>query len=185
MALKSEIMKNLLITLLASLFLIPMVAFGQDSPTDNLFKKYSGKEGYTTVQISKELFGMLAQIDDQGDPKTKEMKEALGQLEFIRVLMLEDCEDQAMLNSFKDELKKFELQNFKELMVVNEEDEEVKFLARKNGGEMIEELLLVINSNDKAGFVSIVGLIDMNTISKLSHTMGIKGMENLEELNDQ
>ena len=176
-------MKKSFITLLVSLFLIPALSLAQESPTDALFKKYSGQEGYTTVHISKELFGMLAQIDDKGDPKTKEMKEALGQLEFIRILMLEDCDDEAELNNFKNELKEFELNDFKELMVVKEKGEQVKFLARKNG-EMVEELLLIVDDGNEAGFISIYGLIDINTISKLSHSMGIKGMENLEQLND-
>jgi hypothetical protein len=183
MTINSEIMKKSFITLLVSLFLIPTLSFAQDSPTDELFKKYSGKEGYTTVHISKELFGMLAQIDDQGDAKTKEMQEALGQLEFIRILMLEDCEDKAELSNFKNELKEFELNDFKELMVVKEKGEQVKFLARKKG-EMVQELLLIIDDEKEAGFISIYGLIDINTISKLSSTMGIKGMENLEQLND-
>jgi len=175
-------MKKLLITLLTSLFLIPLVSNGQTSPTDELFEKYSGEEGYTTVHISKELFGMLSQIDDQGDPKTKEMKDAMSQLEFVRILMLEDCADASKLKSFKEELEQFEVKDFKELMIVKEQKEEVKFLARQNSDDMIEELLLVIDSDDEAGFISIVGIIDMNTISKLSHTMGIQGMENLEEL---
>ena len=177
-------MKKLLITLLTSLFMVPLVLIGQTSPTDALFEKYSGQEGYTTVHISQELFGMLSQIDDQGDPKTKEMKDAMGKLEFVRILMLESCEDKAELNRFKDELKEFEVKEFKELMIVKEEGEEVKFLARKNSDDVIEELLLVIDSDDEAGFISIVGLIDMNTISKLSHTMGIQGMENLEQLEE-
>ena len=163
--------------------MIPFVLMGQSSPTDALFDKYSGQEGYTTVHISQELFGMLAQIDDQGDEKTKEMKEALSKLEFIRILMLESCENPSELASFKKELRQFETGNFKELMIVKEKGEEVKFLARKNG-ENIEELLLVIDSEDEAGFISIFGDIDMNTISKISNTMGIQGMENLENLED-
>ena len=163
--------------------MIPLVLMGQSSPTDALFEKYSGQEGYTTVHISQELFGMLAQIDDQGDAKTKEVKEALSKLEFIRILMLEDCDNPSQLESFKEELRQFETEDFKELMIVKEKGEEVKFLARKNG-EMIEELLLVIDSEDEAGFISIFGDIDMNTISKISSTMGIQGMENLEDLED-
>jgi len=163
--------------------MIPLVLMGQSSPTDALFEKYSGQEGYTTVHISQELFGMLAQIDDQGDAKTKEVKEALSKLEFIRILMLEDCDNPSQLESFKEELRQFETEDFKELMIVKEKGEEVKFLARKNG-EMIEELLLVIDSEEEAGFISIFGDIDMNTISKISTTMGIQGMENLEDLED-
>ena len=68
-------------------------------------------------------------------------------------------------------------------MAVKDGGEEVKFLARKKG-DKIGELLLLINSGKEAGFVSIVGLIDMNTVAKLSKTMNIEGMDKLNKLDD-
>lgn len=37
--------------------------FAQNSAALGLFDKYSGKDGYTTVSISKELFGMFAEME--------------------------------------------------------------------------------------------------------------------------
>jgi hypothetical protein len=168
-----------LVTLIFLLAGFTMVA--QDSPTKKLYDKYGGKDGYTTVTISQELFGMFAEIDSD-DPDAQEMKEMMSQLEGIQILMYEaEDEGDAELQKFKSEIEKVKAENYTELMVVKESNEEVKFLALKKG-EKIGELLLLINSGKEAGFVSIVGLIDMNTVAKLSKTMKLEGMENLEKL---
>ena len=36
--------------------------------------------------------------------------------------------------------------------------------------------MILIDSKDKAGFISIFGDMDMETISKVSHSMGIEQM---------
>jgi hypothetical protein len=159
-------------------------ATAQDSPTKSLFDKYGGKDGYTTVTISKELFGMFAEIDDT-DPDAQEIKEMMSQLDGIQILMYEtETEDDAELAKFKAEIAKINASGYSELMTVKEKGEEVKFLALKKG-DKIGELLLIINSGNEAGFVSITGLIDMNTVAKLSKTMNIEGMDKLEKLEEE
>jgi hypothetical protein len=73
------------------------------------------------------------------------------------------------------------LKGFTELMTVKESDETVQFMITKNG-KNISELLLLINQKDQAGFISITGNIDLKSIAKLSKTMNIKGLENLEKI---
>jgi len=46
-------------------------------------------------------------------------------------------------------------------------------------------LLLIINGDKEAGFITITGTIDMNTIGKLSKTMNFEGMDNLDKLNEE
>ena len=155
----------------------------QDNPTKKLYDKYGGKDGYTTVTISKELFGMFAEIDSD-DPDAQEVKDMMSQLDGIQILMYEAKDKgDAELQKFKSEIEKVKADNYTELMVVKESGEEVKFLALKKG-DKIGELLLLISSDKEAGFVSISGLIDMNTVAKLSKTMKIEGMENLEKLQE-
>jgi hypothetical protein len=159
-------------------------AAAQDSPTARLFDKYGGEDGYTTVTISKELFGMFSDIDSD-DPDAQEIKEMMSQLEGIQILMYEsETEGDAELSRFKDEISKINASGYTELMVVKEKGEEVRFLALKKG-DKIGELLLLINSGNEAGFVSITGLIDMNTVAKLSKAMNLEGMDNLEKLEEE
>lgn len=181
-------MKKLVVLLSAFFLLTGMNQAMAQSPTDKLFDKYSGKEGFTTVHISQELFDMFAdmELEEAGDQEVKEVQEMMTQLKYIRILMYEAKEgtmDELM--DFKSEMKKFDLEGFSELMMVKEEDEEVKFMARKGDNNKISELLLIINEADEAGFISINGNIDMKTVSKLSKTMKLNGMEHLEELEEE
>ncbi len=173
-------MKKLMITLLVIVFLIPF-AQAQESVTEKLYEKYSGKDGFTTVHITKELFGMIAQMNFEGEDaeEMNQMKEAISNLQFIRILMFEEGEKGSKdLEAFKKDLAAFNLDGFSELMVVNEKDEKVRFVARQKG-DIFKEFLVLIESKDEAGFISIFGDMDMETISKISQNMGIKQMSKL------
>lgn len=158
--------------------------FAQNSAALSLYDKYGGKEGYTTVSISKELFSMFAEMETD-DPDMLEVKQMMDELDGIKVLMYEaeDASD-AELASFKSEVAKIQVQGYTELMVVKEKGEEVKFLSMKKG-DKIGELLLLINGEKEAGFVTITGLIDMKTVGKLSKAMNFEGMDKLDELNKE
>lgn len=175
-------------TILAALTMLLLMSTqllnAQNSTAIALFDKYGGKDGYTTVSISKELFGMFADMNAE-DPDTKDVKAMMEQLDGIRILMYEtEDANNAELASFKGEISKLQVSGFSELMVVKQPGEEVKFLALKKG-DKIGELLLVINGDKQAGFISIIGTIDMNTIGKLSKAMNFEGMDKLDKLNEE
>ncbi|MBU2650081.1 MAG: DUF4252 domain-containing protein [Bacteroidetes bacterium] len=176
-------MKRILIFLTIALFATPVITWAQSSPTDAMFKEYSGKEGYTTVHISKELFSMMSQMNvETDDPEAKEMIDAMSKLDFIRILMA-DKSDVKDFDKFKARIQDFDLDGYKELMLVKEGSETVRFMVKEKGDKTFGEMLMLIDSNEETGFISIVGSIDINTISKLSKSMNMKGMEKLEELN--
>ena len=67
-------MKKLMFSLVCVAFLtIPLLVNAQ-SPIDKVFDKYASQEGFTTVNITKELFQMLMQLG-QGDAKDTNMVE--------------------------------------------------------------------------------------------------------------
>jgi hypothetical protein len=174
-------MKKFIIALLALVFLTPITQ-SQESVTEKLYNKYSGVEGITTVHITSELFGMIAQMNFEGEDaeEMNKMKDAMSDLQFVRIVMFEDAsEDNAEFQAFKKDLKAFDLDGFKELMVVDDKDEKVRFVARQDG-EMFKEFLVLIDSKDEAGFISIFGDMDMETISKVSQSMGIQQMGKLK-----
>jgi hypothetical protein len=156
----------------------------QNSAALSLYDKYGGKEGYTTVSISKELFSMFAEMETD-DPDMLEVKQMMDELDGIKVLMYEaETATDPELASFKSEVAKIQVQGYTELMVVKQTGEEVKFLSMKKG-DKIGELLLLINGEKEAGFVTITGLIDMKTIGKLSKAMNFEGMDKLDGLNKE
>ncbi|HZK06863.1 MAG TPA: DUF4252 domain-containing protein [Bacteroidales bacterium] len=150
--------------------------------TDALFDKYGAKDGFTTVHVTKELFSLFAEITQEAEGEDmQELNKVVQGLEYIRILMLEDTVQSLRLIEFKNELNGVKLKDFSELMTVNEGGESVKFMIRKNG-KNINELLLIINQPNEAGFISITGNIDLKTIAKLSKSMNIDGMKNLEKI---
>jgi hypothetical protein len=181
-------MKRLILAAITMLLLTStQLLNAQSSPAIALFDKYGGKDGFTTVSISKELFGMFADMKTD-DPDAKDVKAMMEQLDGIKILMYETKDssntNDADLARFKDEIGKLQVGTYTELMVVKQPGEEVKFLVQKKG-DKIGELLLLINSKKEAGFISITGTIDMATIGKLSKTMNFEGMENLNKLNEE
>ena len=166
---------------------LPFKTFSQ-STTDALFEKFGAKDGFTTVHITKELFSMFGEItEDIEGEDVQELNEVVNGLEYIRILMYEISNDNkyadaGTLKAFKEDLDEVKLKNFTELMTVKEGGETVKFMIRKDG-KIIRELLLLINQDDEAGFISITGNINLKSIAKLSKSMDIKGLDQLQKIN--
>lgn len=154
------------------------------SPTDDLFEKYGAKDGFTTVHITKELFSLFAEIADESDESdVQDLNSVIKGLDHIRILMCDSDEnkDPEVMADFKEHLDQLKLKNFTELMTVKEGNDLVKFMIMKDG-KKIKELLLLINQPDEAGFISITGDIDLKSIAKISKSMNIEGLENLQKL---
>ena len=148
------------------------------SAADELFEKYSGKEGYTTVYISKYMFDLFSNIEAT-DPDAKEMHDVMSRLTGIKIISSEKKDES--INFLKEMNKKIASGGYKELMVIKEENQDVKFLVRDNDGK-ISELLLVVSGDGDNVLISIQGDIDMKNISKLAKAMNIEGMEKLEDI---
>jgi hypothetical protein len=174
-------MKRILI--FAALFLIPVLVHAQNAPVDALFDKYSGKDGFTTVYISKYMFDMF-RSDAVDDQEADELNKVLGKLTSIKILTVEDPAFIGKGVNFYDEImKELPRDKYNELMVVKDKESNVVFLAREDKG-VIVELLLIAGGAEVSDnvLISIQGQIDLETIGKLSKTLDIEGMENLEEI---
>ncbi len=171
-------MKQLFITVL--LLLVGAGAFGQKSPVDRIFDKYSGKEGYTTVYISSFMFNLLSSIDSD-DPEYEEFKKATGGIKSLRILT-QESNDAAPFGA--ELLEMLPRQEYQELMKVKDTEEEVLFLAKEEGGR-ITEFLLIVSGGDDDVLIAIQGDIDMESLSSIAAGMDMPGMDKLEELDDQ
>ena len=154
-------------------------AFGQKSAVDKVFDKYSGKEGYTTVYISSYMFNLLSSLESD-DPEYNEFKKATSGISSIKIL----TQDGGNSESFGKELiAMLPRSEYKEMMVVKDQEEEVLFLAREEGDKIIEFLLIVSGGGEDA-LIAIQGDIDMESISKIASGLDMPGLENLEEMED-
>lgn len=149
---------------------LPLAVLAQKTPVDKLFEKYANQKGFTTVNISGKLLGFASQLDD-GDKATGDM---LSSLSGIRVLTVEDDELNKKLDFYK-ELEQsgfFKNNNFEVLMEVTDENEVVRFLAKDAGNGKISDLLLVVGGDENT-LISISGIIDPQSIGKITKAMNI------------
>lgn len=161
-----------LILIVASTYMLS----GQNSAVDKIFDKYSGKEGYTSVFISKYMFNLFSQVN----PDDKELNQIVSGLSSIKILATDD--NIKSVNFHNEIMKDLPIKEYKELMVIKEKDQDLKFLIRDKEG-VIVELLMIIGGTDNA-IICIQGdNINLKNISNLSKSMKIDGLENLEKIN--
>ena len=157
--------------------------FAQNKSIDRVFDKYAGQEGFTTVYISKYMFSMFANLDEVKDEDMEDVQKIFGKLNGIKILATEDGSPKG-INFYDEIMKDLPRSEYKELMVVKDSESDVVFLAREDGG-VIVELLLIVSGDDDNALIAITGEIDLNTIAKLSKAMNIEGMEELENLEEK
>ncbi|HJZ39183.1 MAG TPA: DUF4252 domain-containing protein [Bacteroidales bacterium] len=168
------------ITLLAGILLLTTGAMSQ-SIMDKLFDKYSGVEGYTSVYISKYMFDMFR--NNETDVKSSEdMEQIISKLDCIKILVTDDDPaTPAPVDLYGEIMKLIPSSSYKEVMVVKEKDQNIRFYAREEKARVVE-LLMTIGGKGENVLISIQGDIDMKNISKLARSMNIEGMENLEKM---
>lgn len=174
---KYNIMKRIVI--MCAMFLVGMGAIAQQSAVDKVFDKYGGKEGYTTVHISSFMFNMLSSIESD-DPEYNEFKKATSGISSIKIL----TQDGGNSESFgKELLEMLPRSEYKEMMTVKDQEEEVLFLARESGGK-ITEFLLIVSGGSEDVLIAITGDIDLESLSSIASGLDIPGMENLDDLKE-
>lgn len=166
------------IALFVTILMVPVFLTAQKSPIDKLFKKYYGHEGFTTVLVNQEMFEVFSKMEKSEGEINGEFGGVLGNINRVRVLAQEDEGEKTEGINFMEELEGMEFDEYKELVMVKESNEEVLVLAREEGGKLSE--LLVIVSGDENVLVSIEGKFTMEDLESLSQLEGLEGLEGLD-----
>jgi hypothetical protein len=148
----------------------------QTGPIDELFDKYSEKEGFTSVYISGKMLNMLANLGSESESKDNIML----RIKSIRILS-QDSLSTEKVNFYAELSKKLDFSVYEELMVVKESQEVTKFLIRQNGNS-ISELLVVTGGSGGNALISIRGDLNLKELSNLSKTIGVDELEQLEDI---
>lgn len=168
-------MKKLFIILTA--LILTATVDAQKNPIDELFDKYSGQDGFTTVFISSRMFSMFAGIESS-DP---EFTDLMQRLKSIRILSVEDTVKYAKLDFHAELGKKVDYSTYEDLMLVKSGAKTVRFLVKYNGNRFSELLMVTSGGGGGSSLISIKGDLDMKNITDISKTMGIKDMEALQD----
>lgn len=165
-----------LILLTTSICMVTLLQ-AQTNAIDEMFDKYSEKEGFTSVYISSKLLGLFAGKGTEGN----EGSDIIRRLKSIRILSVEDSLLNNNVNFYKELTKKLDLSVYEELMIVKEGSDMTKFLIQQKG-DIITELLVVTGGPGDNTLISIKGDLDMRMISDLSKSTGIDELKDLEKL---
>ena len=165
-------MKNLILIITTLIFSITL--FGQD-PVNDVFNQYAGKEGFTTVNITGELFKMLVKMKAD----STHCKNLSTRIDEVKILAQEDGTKSDV--NFHDLIyNKLNKKDFKELLTVKESDENVNILAKESNGR-IREFLLIVSGKENV-LISIKGDILLSELDDLSDSIDLKGFEMLKML---
>ncbi len=156
--------KQALLVLLLSV--LPLSLLAQNSPVDELFERYDGKEGFTSVYISSKMFSMLSKIDSDDE----EFRNLVSRIRGIRILSIDSAENISGINFVAELMPKLRRNGYEELMTVKEKNDDVFFMIREIDGKIAE--LVMITGGGGSSLVSIRGDLDLKSIASLSESMG-------------
>jgi len=168
-------MKKLFL-LFTALFLTLLIK-AQINPVDEMFNKYSEKDGFTLVTISSRMFSMIANLDSENADADNLIK----RLKSIKILAVSDSLLNVNLNFYTELSKKLDLKVYEELLVVKEGRDITKFFIRQSG-PIITELLVITGGPGGNTLISIKGDLSMKNISELSKNVGIQELKTLDKL---
>lgn len=150
----------------------------QTDKLNQLFDRYQEAEGVTSIKIAKPMFNMLNKLNI-GDEEMEQIKPLLSKINGLKILIVEKPEtakkDSADIkkmtlgyNSLQNEISKaISNLRYDELMTVNSKGNKIKFLASDTTTDLLENLLLSINSEGNTVLMMLDGKISMDDLSKL------------------
>ncbi len=156
---------------------LTMTMQAQSNPVDEMFNKYSEKQGFTVVSISSKMFSLFA----NKDPENKDADNVINKLKSIKILSVEDSLLNKNLNFYSELSKKLDLSVYEELMVIKEGPEITKFLIKQNGN-IISELLVVKGGPGGNSLISIKGELNLKNISDMSKSLDMQELKSLDKI---
>ena len=143
------------------LFAVVLAATGvyAQKSIDDLFARYSEKDGFTTVTINGNLLKFASCMDDSNESSLP------ASLTEIRILTQED--PQMKVENFYDMvIEGIDLSRYEEFMRVKESGQDVRMLVRAEG-KMFKEFLLIAGGEDNA-LIQIKGNMSLEDAQRFS-----------------
>ncbi len=161
-------MKRLLV--LIALTISATLVYAQKS-VDELFERYAGKDGFTTVTINGNLLKLASCLDDNDEKNSLP-----GNITEIRILSQDD-DSMKVENFYNLVIKDIDLKNYDEFMRVKESDQDLRMLVRSEGNKF-KEFLLIAGGEDNAiiqikGSMTIKEAKEFSSDVKKNHGMNI------------
>jgi hypothetical protein len=133
--------------------------YGQKS-IDDLFERYAGKDGFTTVTISGNLLKLTHLLGDNDEDTSFPVN-----ISEIRILAQED-KNIPVENFYNLVIKDIDLKNYDEFMRVKKSDQDLRMLVRSEGNRF-KEFLLIAGGEDNA-LIQVKGNMTYEDAKKFS-----------------
>jgi len=154
--------------------------FAQDAIT-KFFTKYQDDESFTQVLVSSKMFSMFTNMEVESK-EDQEVLNAISKLKGLKILAKENTSDARKL--YKEAYTMIPVKEYEELMSVRDKDKDMKFYVKETGGK-ISELLMIVGGADDFMIMSLFGEIDLKQVSRMGKKMDVKGLENLEKIEEK
>lgn len=162
--------RTLLIVIIA---ICATALYGQKDALDDFFNSYSDKDGYTSVTISGNLFGLLKKFDDDPDLADLDRK-----ITSVRIVSRERGSAFDGPDFYADLKGIIRRGGYEELMKVKNPDENLLFLVRTDR-DVIKELLMVA-SGDSETVIQVRGNFTRDDVERFTQEEGLAELEMLE-----
>lgn len=150
-------MKRILVLIV--LTITATLVYGQKS-IDDLFERYAGKDGFTTVTINGNLLKLAHHLGDNDEDTSFP-----ANISEIRVLAQED-KNMPVENFYNLVIKDIDLKNYDEFMRVKKSDQDLRMLVRSEG-KRFKEFLLIAGGENNA-LIQIKGNMSYEDAKKFS-----------------
>lgn len=156
-------------------------SYAQNDAISTLFTKYSQDDNFTKVSVSSKMFELFTHIEP-GDEDEEVILEAISKLKGLKALIADSIQGPKEL--YKEAVGKINSSNYEELMDVQGPDEDMKFMIKESGG-VINELVMIVRETNSFAIICLYGEINLKSISKLSKSLNIDGVEHLEHIDNE
>jgi hypothetical protein len=182
-------MKKSVICLAIISFIMIVANIQAQSPIDKVYEKYSGQDGITAINFSREMFQMIQQmkLGDSAGSDIKDVQNIVNQLSGLKVLMymFDSSQITKAVSMYNEFAGVFPPGTYKELMTIQEGRQYVKFMTKQEPSGKVSEFVMLLKDKAEVGVISLTGTIDLASISNMSKFMNIKGMDNLNKLKNK
>lgn len=172
---KINTMKN---SLIIAMMLFTNLTFSQDI-MDNMYQKYAGKNGFTSINIGKGLLEFVSSLDND-----KNAEEVTDKISDLKILVANQNEGADVAN-FSNEIKSLIDKNaYLNLMEVIDGREKVNFYAKK-ADNMIVHLVMIATGSEEEVLMSIKGQFSKEDLVKIGKDSNCSSeLSKLSLLND-
>lgn len=151
------------IILIITLLFVSLGLPAQTKSFRDFYDKYSGRDGYTTIQMSGEMFKAIGS-NVKINTDAMDVSSMINQIKNMMIIITDRCDEQFA----KDVQKMVRSGNYVAMTTVKDGSQTSQFFTVKKDGKTTEFLMTVLGEGDNV-IMSIVGEnLDVSQISKLA-----------------